>query len=230
MPGSFQRLQFLLYPSNNLFIISHCTQQKLLSVGIQLLLNDPPNATEHSGPRLNRSGKMFLRFREAATPDGLGRFEQPRLLWTDGKGVSYALPLLDIQSIRRPTPRELDNSYPFAIPAHSFLLSTRRDGEGDEGDGHRSLLFEAVDEVQMTRVMTALRGIIGKLARKIIMGENDWLAQMMQAASLGSKGSDAVPCAMTNVTDHIVTQTALMKKAHRRKNQLQSTKTRQIVR
>ena len=81
--------------------------QKLLSVGIQLLLNDPPNTSfaANTAPRLNRSGKMFLRFGTRSPGDG--QFAPPRLLWTDGHGVSYALELLNIRAIRPPMPCEL---------------------------------------------------------------------------------------------------------------------------
>jgi len=225
--------------------------KKLLSVGIQLLLNDPPTSSESDVPRLNRSGKMFLQFGTTARSDGLGKFEDPRLLWTDGQDVSYTLELLDIQSIRQPSPLELDISYPFAIPAHSFFLTTTNNiisndvnksnsNESDAHFGHTSLLFEAVDELQMTRVTTALRGIIGKLAKKIILGENDWVVQMMSASSVPGgravmsdtlddlEGSSVVPRAMADVTDHLVKKTTLMKRAQERRSKLRS-KTRHVL-
>jgi len=220
--------------------------KKLLSVGIQLLLNDPPTSSEKSGPRLNRAGKMFLQFGNKAQPDELGKFEHPHLLWAGGQDASHALELLDIRSIRRPTSFELDNAYPFAIPTHSFFLTTTsgedEDGEDEDGNVGRSLLFEAVDELQMIRVTAALRGIIGKLAKKIIQGENDWVVQMLLASSARGggggaaaggicledlEGSGAVPCAMADVTDHLVGKTTLMRQAQERRNMLRS-KARQV--
>mmetsp|Transcript_1198 Transcript_1198/g.2995 ORF Transcript_1198/g.2995 Transcript_1198/m.2995 type:complete len:865 (-) Transcript_1198:165-2759(-) len=220
--------------------------KKLLTVGIQLLFNDPPPTSEtmYQGPRLHRTGKMFLQFGVRGDNSGIpGEFEQPRLFWTDGQSVSHSLELLDIASIRPPHPYELEGSYPFAIPDHSFFLFTN--------DG-TTLLFEAVDEVQMIRVTTALRGIIGRLAKKIVMGENDWLVQMMMA-SVGCRGheggngdssgggpqqqqrssldgtEDNVPGAMADITDHLVRKqtSGLMRQAQERRSRLRSTRAKQ---
>lgn len=202
--------------------------QKLLTVGIQLLLNDPPTS-ESTSPRLNRSGKMFLQFGTRTVDDG--NFEHPRLLWTDGQDVSYTLELLDIQSIRPPDMFELEESnYPFAIPNHSFFVTT---------NGGTELLFEAVDELQMIRVTTSLRGIIGRLAKKIVMGENDWVVQMMLASVRGVTQSleeleAEAPYAMVDVTDQLVKKTTtasttsnmsgLMRQAQERRNRMRSTR------
>ena len=112
------------------------------------------------------------------------------------------------------------------------------DNNNDDGNdnGTSSLLFEAVDELQMIRVTTALRGIIGKLARRIILGENDWVVQMMLASSSPVDGGPAtsisledlegnvVPCAMADMTDHLVRKTTLMKQAQERRSKIRSTK------
>ena len=131
----------------------------------------------------------------------------------------------------------MEDSYPFTIPAHSFFLTTNDNNNDDGNDnGTSSLLFEAVDELQMIRVTTALRGIIGKLARRIILGENDWLVQMMLASSSPVDGGPAtsisledlednvVPCAMADMTDHLVRKTTLMKQAQERRSKIRSTK------
>lgn len=72
----------------------------------------------------------------------------------------------------------------------------------------------------MTRVTTALKGIVSRLARKIIMGENDWIVQMMLASSVGGQLQhsleeieNVLPYAMADVTDHLVTKTTLMTQA-----------------
>jgi len=199
-------------------------------VGIQLLLNDPPTA-QNNTPRLNRSGKMILQFGTQSS-NGDGKFEHPHLLWTDGHDVSYMLELLGIQSIRKPSAFELEDSYPFAIPAHSFFLTTNSNNDDGNDNGTSSLLFEAVDELQMIRVTTALRGIIGKLAKKIILGENDWVVQMMLASSSPVSGGPStsisledleggvVPCAMADMTDNLVKKTTLMKQAQERRSKI----------
>lgn len=193
--------------------------QKLLTVGIQLLLNDPPSAERSTGPRLNRAGKMYLQFGTRGGVDG--KYDHPRLLWTDGQDVSYELEVLDISSINRPAPNDLEGSYPFAVGAHSFFLST---------NSGTSLLFEAVDETQTKRITKALRSIVRRLARKIIMGESDWIVQMMlatvgTASGDGTRGvissleelEEAAPCAMADATDHMVKCSTLVMQAHDRR-------------
>jgi hypothetical protein len=166
-------------------------------VGIQLILNDPP--ISDNGPRLNRNGKMFLKFGTLSH----GTYENPRLHWTDGHSISYTFELLDIEMIRQPTESELNGIYPFAIPAHSFFILNN--------DG-LSLLFEAVDELQMIRITTALRGIIARLAKKIVAGESDWVGQMMLASTAQvvkfEELEGMLSCAMSDVSDCLVTKTA----------------------
>ena len=210
--------------------------QKLLSVGIQLLLYESPGTSfsAHTTARPRRSGRMFLRFGTRSEINGL--FEHPSLLWTDGHGLSHGLQLLNIQSIRPASSPELKDTYPVANPARSFFVTTHNNAhdhseDGVNDNGTTSSLFEAVDKLQMIRVTAALRGIIGRLAKKIIMGENDWMIEMMLArSSLPSSGGGAnsrvigVPCAMTDVTDHLVKRTALMKDAHERRRKIRSTR------
>lgn len=115
------------------------------------------------------------------------------------------------------------------MTTHNNAHDHSKDGVNDNGT--TSSLFEAVDKLQMIRVTAALRGIIGRLAKKIIMGENDWMIKMMLAmSSLPSSGGGAnprvigVPYAMTDVTDHLVKRTALMKDAHERRRKIRSTR------
>jgi len=202
-----------------MFVRRNIATQKLLTVGIQLLLNDPP-ASGTSGPRLNRAGKMFLQYGTRSAEDG--SFERPRLLWTDGHDVSYALELLDVRAIRPPEPSELEGTYPFAAPDRSFFIST--------SDG-AALLFEALDGVQMTRVTSALRGIIGRLAKKIVMGENDWVVQMMLASVTGGAAQSLeevegeAPRAMADAAEGLISRTTgLMRQAQERRSRLRSTR------
>jgi hypothetical protein len=186
-------------------------------VGIQLILNDPP--ISDNGPRLNRNGKMFLKFGTLSH----GTYENPRLHWTDGHSISYTFELLDIEMIRQPTESELNGIYPFAIPAHSFFILNN--------DG-LSLLFEAVDELQMIRITTALRGIIARLAKKIVAGESDWVGQMMLASTaqvvkfeelegmLSCAMSDVSDCLVTSESDKMSKKTAWMKQARERRARL----------
>jgi hypothetical protein len=171
--------------------------QKILTVGIQLILNDPP--TSGSGLRQARNGKMFLKFGTQSN----GAYESPRLLWTDGYSITHSLELLDIEMIHQAIESELKGVYPFAIAAHSFFISNK---------GGLSLLFEAVDELQVMRIITALRSIIARFARKIITGESDWVGQMMLASTEPvvkvKELEDLVPCAIADVSNSLVKKTA----------------------
>jgi len=145
-----------------------------------------------------------------------GRYEYPYLLWTDGHCVSHKLDLLDIDSIRQPLQSEVEDNYLFAIPEHCFFLSTQ--------SGTR-LLFEAVDELQVTEITIALRDLISKFSRKIVTGESDWLVQLM-LASVGEEGhvstlaevEEVLPKAVADVTDHLVKKTTLVQQAHAMRN------------
>ena len=131
---------------------------------------------------------------------------------------------------------DLEDSDPFAIPTHSFFVTMNSSNNDNGNDNRTSLLFKAMDELQMTHVTTALRGIIGRLARKIIMGENDWVVQMMLAMSLAAgplpgggpattisledlEGS-MILCAMADMMDHFVKKTMLMTRAQERQSKI----------
>lgn len=178
------------------------------------MLNDPPTV---KGPQLNRKGKLLLEFGTRSN----GRYEHPRLHWTDGHNVSHTFDLLDIESFRQPMLSEVDGTYRFAIPEHCFFLSTH--------SGTR-LLFEAVDENEMTGITMALRDLICRFSRKIVTGENDWLVQLM-LASVGDGGhvstlaevEEVLPMAVAEVTDHLVKKTTLIQRAQAmRSNRLRS--------
>ena len=161
---------------------------------------------------------MFLKFGNAQ-PNG--QFDHPQLCWADDNDANsyYHLELLSIQSVRKPTMFELEN-YTQAIPAHSFLVVTT--------DG-TSLVFEAVDEAQMNRVSSALKWIIARLAKNIIMGENDWMIQMMVAAAGGVQNFDmdlesVVPDVKADCTDHLVKKTTLIGQAQKRRSHLRTTR------
>ena len=128
-----------------------------------------------------------------------GRFDHPRLVWS-GLDETQSVDLFDIVSLREPSLLELDN-YPLAVPAHCFFLET-------SSASGCNLLFEAVDETQMRRVMSGLVHIVGKLARWVVAGDDSWVAQTM-LANIGSVDvvESAVPIAMVDVTNHLV-QTA----------------------
>lgn len=169
--------------------------KKILTVGIQLILNDPPSSSH--GPRLHRNGKMYLKFGPHSRE---GAYECPSLLWTDGHDISHTIEVFDIESIHQPTESELIDTYPFAIPTQCFFISTK--------SNCLSLLFEAVDELQVERITTALRGIIARLARKVVSGESDWVGQMMLVSSSQAakfeEVEEMVPCAITDMSDNLV--------------------------
>lgn len=150
--------------------------QKVTSVGIQLHLNIPPNKRRKMASH-KRKGKLFLRFGTRNS----GKFEAPCFVWKDAVEESTptmeGFSLFDISSIRKPSVFELD-SFPMATADSSFFIS-KCDGD--------SLLFEAIDNVQMTRVSSALKGIVAKMTRCIIMGDDAWMTQMLTSVH-GSSG------------------------------------------
>jgi len=166
--------------------------KKVISVGIQLHLNIPPNK-RHKMASQKRKGKLFLRF---GTRNN-GKFEEPSFVWKDAMENSTPtmenFSLFDISSIRKPSVFELD-SFPMASADSCFFVS-RCDGN--------SLLFEAIDNVQMTRVSSALKGIVAKMTKSIITGDDTWITQML-ASVHGSSGDEYIVTATTDVTDHLI--------------------------
>ena len=141
-------------------------------------------------------GKMTLAFGSRSS----GRFDHPRLVWSGVDEIQSAdlfVDLFDIVSIRRPTPPEIEN-YPRAVPAHCFFIET-------SSASGCNILFEAVDEIQMSRVMSGLTNIVGKLARWVVAGDDSWVSQTM-LANIGSVDAveSSVPSAMVDVTNHLV--------------------------
>ncbi len=126
--------------------------------------------------------------------------------------MSHTIELLDIQSIRQPLLSEVEGGY---IPEHCFFLSTH--------NGMR-LLFEAMDESQVTGITMALRRLVSRFSRKIVTGENDWLVQLM-LASVGDGGrvstlaevEEVLPMAVADVADHLVKNSTLVQRAQTRK-------------
>lgn len=167
---------------------------------------------------------MFLQFGTEHDEDE--RYEQPRLLWTDGHDVSHSIELLDIQSIRQPSVHELEGIYPCACPENCFFL-TILDDSNIYGTTS-ALLFEVAGGIHVSQVMTNLRNIIKHLARKIILGDTDWVAQLICASDGGEGNADCfegvIPCAMADATDHLVKKTALMQQAQERRSKVRSTR------
>ena len=159
---------FFIHPISRLILTTFCCilllphleiNQKLITVGIQLLLNDPPERI--NGPRLNRKGKLFLKFGKTQSSSDFSKTSfNPQLVWTDGHDVSYTIELFDIQSIRQPMLNETEEEYPILMEELSFFVTTY---------GGTSLLFEAGDEMELIRVVVALKGIVGRLVKKIVM-------------------------------------------------------------
>jgi len=179
--------------------------KELLSSGIPLMLSDPPpisgNRYNHSeAAGLKQPGNMVLLYGNQSNPGS----KQPCLVWTDGSDLSYTIELLDIMSIRKPTLFELD-CYVFAIPAQSFVISTPK----------TTLSFEASSESEATDVIVALQKITSRLARKIALGEDDWMVQMLpRSSSMARKEisslakelfKNVVPHAKTDVT-HLLSE------------------------
>ena len=134
--------------------------------------------------------------------------------------------MFDIDSIRQPEDVEL-RLYPFAIQTHSFFISSKEDGTG--------LLFEAVNELQSERIISALRGIISRLTKTNVIDESDdWVRQIMplsapQSVELqdaeGIVMKDASHCSdnkstFTNVSSYVDKKTVLLKNFRERRTRL----------
>ncbi|KAL7485815.1 hypothetical protein ACHAW6_011420 [Cyclotella cf. meneghiniana] len=188
--------------------------KKLLSVGIHLQLNDPPNnQTTHCQ---KRQGKLLLRF-NGRTVD---QIEAPFFTWVDMKGNPslFSAPeatdkvesimLSDIQIIRKPRESELDG-YPLVTAEHCFVMSLQNGN---------TLFFEAINDIQMKRVTIGLNGILHVLERDIKTGDYSWILQSLQ--SVKRKVSDVQPSA--SAVDQSVKKTLLEEaKARRRKKRQQ---------
>ncbi|KAL3790822.1 hypothetical protein HJC23_004723 [Cyclotella cryptica] len=188
--------------------------KKLLSVGIHLQLNDPPNnLTTHCQ---KRQGKLLLRFGGRTA----GQIESPFFIWVDmmGNTSSFSAPddthkvesimLSDIQIIRKPRESELDG-YPLVTPEHCFVMSLQ--------DGN-TLILEAINDIQMKRVTMGLNGILHVLEHDIKTGDYSWILKSLQ--SVKRKVSDVQPHACA--VDLTVKKTLLEEaKARRRKKRQQ---------
>lgn len=165
---------------------------------------------------------MFIRFGSRSK----GIFEDPCFIWKDADGrVSSFAPkksftaterigLFDVLSIKKPTMIELDG-YPLAIPENCFILLMNNGA---------SLLFEAIDNFQMTRISTAIRGIVAKMARNIVTGDNAWVTQMLTSVDKNVSDDDiVVSVAMTDVTDQLIRK-SIMQQAQDRLRKKRSSR------
>jgi hypothetical protein len=185
--------------------------QKLLSVGIYLQINDPPNTqTAHCQ---KRQGKLHLFFNGQTE----GKFEAPFFTWSDmnNKATSFTEPdatnkvetisLSDIKTIRKPREEDL-TGYPLVTPEHCFLLALLNGV---------TFLLEAVNAIQVNRVISGLNGILNKLERDInTTGDYTWIVQSLE--SVKRKASDVQPYVVK--TNNTPKKTLLQEAAARRKN------------
>lgn len=173
---------------------------------------------------------MFLKFGSKHSINGAN--DSLYLEWTDGYAASHTIDVFDIDSIRQPDDVEL-RLYPFAIPANSFFISSKEDGS--------SLLFEAVDELQLERIVSALRGIISRLTKTNVIDESDnWVRQIMllsapQSVKLqdaeGIVMKDASHCSVNkstfaNVSSYVDKKTVLLKNFRERRTRLLNRRTK----
>ena len=167
---------------------------------------------------------MFLKFGSKHSINGAN--DSLYLEWTDGYAASHTIDVFDIDSIRQPEDVEL-RLYPFAIQTHSFFISSKDDGPG--------LLFEAVNELQSERIISALWGIISRLTKTNVIDESDdWVRQIMplsapQSVELqdaeGIVMKDASNCSdnkstFTNVSSYVDKKTVLLKNFRERRTRL----------
>lgn len=172
---------------------------------------------------------MFLKFGSKHSINGA--CDSLYLEWTD-RSASHTIDVFDIDSIRQPEEAEL-RLYPFAIPAHSFVISSKEDGS--------SLLFEAVDELQLEHIIAALWSIISRLTKTNVIDESDdWVKQIMLLSASqsvdpqddeGIVTTDASHCSeknstLANVSSYVDKRTVLMKNFRERRTRVLNRRTK----
>jgi hypothetical protein len=111
---------------------------------------------------VKRPGLLFLRMGQVG--------EDPHLVWEELESKkSHIFGLFDIISIDRPT--SLTGSKDETTAAGSFCVSLK---------DNSLLLFEAVDEVQMTGVVQALKEIVAGFTRLMILGDCEQIGKILQ--------------------------------------------------
>lgn len=173
---------------------------------------------------------MFLKFGSKHSINGA--CDSLYLEWTDGYAASHTIDVFDIDSIRQPEEAEL-RLYPFAIPSLCFFISSKEDGS--------SLLFEAVDGLQLEHIIAALWSIISRLTKTNVIDENDdWVKQiMLLSASESVELQDYEGIVMTDsshcsekkstlgyVSSYVDKKTLLMKNFRERRTRLLNRRTK----
>ena len=134
----------------------------MTSVGIQLLLNEHNIMSEELSSSVKRPGLLFLKMGQVG--------EDPHLVWEDLQSKkSHIIGLFDIISIDRPT--SLTGSNYETTAAGSFCVSLK---------DNSLLFFEAVDEVQSTGVVQALKEIVAGFTRQMILGDCEQIGKILQ--------------------------------------------------
>jgi hypothetical protein len=174
--------------------------KKLLSMGMQLQINDPPGLNETH--RRKRMGKLLLRFNGSTE----GKFEAPFFIWKDmnNQPSTFSAPdetnkvesilLSDVKTIRKPREAELEG-YSLVTPTHCFVLALLNGV---------TLFLEAVDALRMDRVTAGLNGVLNKLEQDInTRGDYTWIM----------KSLECVKKRAVDVQPHVVKNNAAVKKS-----------------
>ena len=119
-----------------------------------------------------------------------------------------SISLSDIKTIRKPREAEL-HGYPLATPEHCFILALLNGV---------TFLLEALNVVQMNRVIAGLNGILNKLEQDInTTGDFTWINQSLE--SVKRKASDVQPHVVkktTGVKKSLMQEAAMRRKMKRR--------------
>lgn len=159
-------------------------------MGIQLFLNEH-HSTNASA---KRPGLLHLRPGQIA--------EHPRFVWVDSETKkSNIFGLLEISSIRKLNSVDeiawMDMktssraSSKDKTTAACFCVSLKDDS---------LLFFEAIDETQMTRVVQALKGIVARFHRQLIVGNTEQMGLIPQNKEVEATGT----AFMSSLTDDLV--------------------------
>lgn len=130
---------------------------------------------------VKRPGLLFLRMGQVG--------EDPHLVWEDLESKkSHIFGLFDIISIDRPT--SLAGFEDKTTTAGSFCLSLK---------DNSLLFFEAVDEVQMSGVVQALKEIVAGFTRQMILGDCEQIGKILQNNNVA-----VIEAIAPSLTDNII--------------------------
>uniref|UniRef100_A0A7S4MH36 Uncharacterized protein n=1 Tax=Odontella aurita TaxID=265563 RepID=A0A7S4MH36_9STRA len=160
---------------------------------------DVDSGATYSEPRLVWNGAENVAFPEDEEDDEFGQ----------GRDVRGSIGMFDIASVERVQPSD---------PASGHLRSSA-ESYGDFGggflitlNGGGSLLFEARDGTERTRVINGLRHMIARMAFNVVIGNSEVCSELLDFGEEDDEEIDEqeeINQAMKDVTNHLVDKAAL---------------------